>query len=108
MYKLVIIKNVGGIVMLTRQETINTAHQLQENFKRLNSDLPTILNDLQISEDELNRILTMNNPNPGDVWMMRDYLEDKLREQGTEIYPFSRLADHSANMWYPYDTPWRH
>ena len=35
--------------MLTRQEELNTAHELQENFSRLNSDLPTILNDLQIS-----------------------------------------------------------
>ena len=49
----------------------------------------------------------MDNPEPGYVWMVRDYLEDKLKEQGTEVYPFSRLADHSANRWFPYDTPWR-
>ena len=93
--------------MLNRQEKLNTAHELQENFSRLNSDLPTILNDLQISEEELNQILNMDNPELGHVWMVRDYLEDKLKEQGTEVYPFSRLADHSANRWFPYDTPWR-
>ena len=93
--------------MLTKQEELNTAHELQENFSRLNSDLPTILNDLQISEEELNQILNMDNPEPGYVWMVRDYLEDKLKEQGTQVYPFSRLADHSANHWFPYETPWR-
>ena len=49
----------------------------------------------------------MDNPELGHVWMVRDYLEDKLKEQGTEVYPFSRLADHSANRWFPYETPWR-
>ena len=93
--------------MLTRQEELNTAHELQENFRRLNSDLPTILNDLQISEEELNQILNMDNLEPGHVWMVRDYLEDKLKEQGTEVYPFSKLADHSVNHWFPYETPWR-
>ena len=102
---MIVLLNIGGYYMLTKQEELNTAHELQENFSRLNSDLPTILNDLQISEEELNQILNMDNPEPGHVWMVRDYLEDKLKEQGTEVYPFSRLADHSANRWF--NTPWR-
>lgn len=39
--------------------------------------------------------------------MMRDYLEDKLKEKGIPMMPWSRLADHSANHWYSYNTPWR-
>ena len=49
----------------------------------------------------------MSHANPGYVWMVRDYLEDKLKEKGIPMMPFSRLADHSANHWYAYDTPWR-
>lgn len=93
--------------MLTETERRNTARELQENFKRLDKDLNEVLSDLQIPEDELQRVLTMNHPDPGDVWMVRDYLEDKLKEKGVGIYPFSRLSDHSANRWYHYDTPWR-
>ncbi len=93
--------------MLTFIEKKNTAKELQENYKRLGEDLNTVLNELQITEEEFNRVLTMNHPNPSNVWMVRDYLEDKLTEKGIEIYPFSRLADHSANMWYSYDRPWR-
>lgn len=93
--------------MLTSIQTRNTAKELQENFKRLNMDPETVLADLEISKEELERVLTMNRPNPSYVWMVRDYLEDKLTERGIEMYPFSRLADHSANRWYAYDTPWR-
>ena len=93
--------------MLTPMQTRNTARELQENFKRLDMDLETVLPDLRLSENELKRILTMNHPNPANVWMVRDYLEDKLNERGIEIYPFSRLADHAANRWYHYETPWR-
>ncbi|HGC9639477.1 TPA: DUF2316 family protein [Streptococcus agalactiae] len=40
--------------------------------------------------------------------MLRDYLEDMLKKEGKEVYPFSRLASHSANRWYLYETPWRY
>lgn len=93
--------------MLTSTEMENTANELQENFKRLDMDLETVLADLLISEDEFNRVLTMNCPNPSDVWMVRDYLEDKLKEKGIEMYPFSKLADHKRNKWFSYSTPWR-
>lgn len=93
--------------MLTPTQIKNTSKELQENFKRLNADLDTVLADLRISEEEFKRVLTMNHPNPSHVWMVRDYLEDKLKERGIEMYPFSRLANHEANKWYFYDTPWR-
>lgn len=93
--------------MLTIRETINTAEELQENYHRLNPDREEVLADLRISDAELERVLNMTNPNPANVWMVRDYLEDKLNEKGIPMYPFTRLADHSANRWFSYDTPWR-
>lgn len=93
--------------MLTFIEKRNTAKEMQENYKRLNQDIAVTLKDLQISEQELMSVLTMKSGNPGHCWMVRDYLEDKLKEKGIEIYPFSRLGDHSANKWYFYETPWR-
>lgn len=66
-----------------------------------------VLRDIRISGSELQEVLQMKNANPGQVWMVRDYLGDKLAEKGIEMYPFSRLADHSANHWFSYKTPWR-
>ncbi|EET62900.1 hypothetical protein BRYFOR_05251 [Marvinbryantia formatexigens DSM 14469] len=93
--------------MLTPMQKRNTARELQENYRRLDMDLASVLADLGISEAEFKRVLAMDHPDPAQVWMVRDYLEDKLKEQGTEMYPFSRLADHSANKWFFYETPWR-
>ena len=93
--------------MLTPQERRNTAYELQENARRLGYDEERMLADLEIDADELHRVLSMDGPYPGNVWMVRDYLEDMLATKGIEMYPFSRMADHSANKWFAYDTPWR-
>lgn len=93
--------------MLTPLQTVRTRNELQENYKRLGAPEDEVLKDVQISRDELHKVLNMTNPYPGNVWKLRDYLEDKLTEKGIPMKPWSRLADHSANHWYPYDTPWR-
>lgn len=93
--------------MLTRQETINTAHEVQENYRRLGYDQARVLADTELSAKKLKAVLLVKGDNPGDVWMVRDYLEEMLIKEGKEGYPFSRLADHSANRWFAYDKPWR-
>lgn len=93
--------------MLTPIQIIHTRKELQENYRRLGEQEEVVLEDLQLSKDELHAVLNMEHPYPGNVWMVRDYLEDKLKERGIPMMPFSRLADHSANHWYSYDTPWR-
>ena len=93
--------------MLTPIHTIRTREELQENYRRLNEPEDEVLKDTQISREELHRVLNMKNPYPGDVWKIRDYLEDRLTEKGIPMKPWSRLSDHSLNHWYSYDTPWR-
>lgn len=73
--------------MLTPLETMNTRDELQENYERLGESEDEVLRDLQISSDELHAILNMDDPYPGNVWMMRDYLEDKLTEKGIPMKP---------------------
>lgn len=93
--------------MLTTTEIKNTRNELQENYKRLGYSDEKICADTQMTPEELHRVLDMNKPYPGNVWKLRDYLEDMLAREERELYPFSRLADHKANLWYFYDTPWR-
>ncbi|HGD1676227.1 TPA: DUF2316 family protein [Streptococcus agalactiae] len=94
--------------MLTIQEIKNTTFELQENFRRLNYPIKQVTKDLQLNISEVESLLSLDITYPGDVWMLRDYLEDMLKKEGKEVYPFSRLASHSANRWYPYETPWRY
>lgn len=93
--------------MLTPLQTIRTREELQENYKRLDEPEDKVLKDLEMPREELHAVLNMSGPYPGDVWKVRDYLEDKLKEKGIPMKPWSRLANHSANRWYSYDTPWR-
>ncbi|HEO7104576.1 TPA: DUF2316 family protein, partial [Streptococcus agalactiae] len=88
--------------MLTIQEIKDTTFELQENFRRLNYPIKQVTKDLQLNISEVESLLSLDITYPGDVWMLRDYLEDMLKKEGKEVYPFSRLASHSANRWYPY------
>ncbi|HGI1883169.1 TPA: DUF2316 family protein [Streptococcus agalactiae] len=94
--------------MLTIQEIKDTTFELQENFRRLNYPIKQVTKDLQLNISEVESLLSLDITYSGDVWMLRDYLEDMLKKEGKEVYPFSRLASHSANRWYPYETPWRY
>ncbi|HGD3932092.1 TPA: DUF2316 family protein [Streptococcus agalactiae] len=94
--------------MLTIQEMKDITFELQENFRRLNYPIKQVAKDLQLNISEVESLLSLDVTYPGDVWMLRDYLEDMLKKEGKEVYPFSRLASHSANRWYPYETPWRY
>ncbi|HFV0259356.1 TPA: DUF2316 family protein [Streptococcus agalactiae] len=94
--------------MLTIQEMKDTTFELQENFRRLNYPIKQVAKDLQLNISEVESLLSLDVTYPGDVWVLRDYLEDMLKKEGKEVYPFSRLASHSANRWYPYETPWRY
>ena len=87
--------------MLTIQEMKDTTFELQENFRRLNYPIKQVAKDLQLNISEVESLLSLDVTYPGDVWMLRDYLEDMLKKEGKEVYPFSRLASHSANRWYP-------
>lgn len=93
--------------MLTRAEIKATKEELQANYRRLNQPEATVLADLEMNAERLDAVLNMEHSDPSDVWEVRDYLEDKLKEQGIEMVPFLRLGDHSANHWFPYQTPWR-
>ncbi|HEO6839804.1 TPA: DUF2316 family protein, partial [Streptococcus agalactiae] len=86
--------------MLTIQEIKDTTFELQENFRRLNYPIKQVTKDLQLNISEVESLLSLDITYPGDVWMLRDYLEDMLKKEGKEVYPFSRLASHSANRWY--------
>ncbi|MCZ3622904.1 DUF2316 family protein [Lactobacillus mulieris] len=93
--------------MLTAEERKNTKYELNENFRRLNYSKERVCKDTQLTLQELDAVLDMSNPNPAYVWKVRDYLEDMLKKAGQEVYPWSKMANHSANHWFNYDTPWR-
>ena len=93
--------------MLTSTETRNTRRELRENFERLGYPMDRVARATEMTEDEVQAVLDMQGAWPSQVWELRDYLEDMLDAEGIEMEPFTALADHGANRWYCYETPWR-
>lgn len=80
------------------------SEELYRNYELLNGDENVILADLEFTPKQLHDSLDMNGSSNGyDVWKLRDYLIEKLKEQGKEPYPFSILKE---NLWFPYRKTW--
>ncbi len=89
--------------MLTAQEKRQQAIELNENYNALGFPRERILKDIKISEAELDAVLAMDSENPTAVWMLRDYMDEKLREQGKIPRPYSKKG---TNRWFPYKKTW--
>ena len=91
---------------LSIKQKKDTAKELQENYEILGYSTEKVLHDLCFTEEQLQRTLWMKNVNPSDVWNLRDYLLDKLKSERKTAYPFSALADPSANKWFTNQKTW--
>ncbi len=89
---------------LTVSEKKICSFELFENFKVLGYEPKTIQNDLSISSKELMNTLNIGDmANPTMVWKLRDYMEEKILEQGKTPYPYSVLKN---NIYFPYKKDW--
>jgi hypothetical protein len=74
---------------LNAQQMKVVSGELYKNYELLKGDEKVILSQLEFTPKELHDSLEMNRDSNGyDVWKLRDYLVDKLREQGKKPYPF--------------------
>ena len=92
--------------MLAPEQKRLVSEELTEKYHLLGYDADRVTHETGIDADELRRIFAMSNPYPGNVWKLREYLDDMLRAEGNEI-EWRALADPRDNRWFPYDTPWR-
>lgn len=94
--------------MLNTKEKQITAKELHKNYEELDLKKEQILIDLQFSKEKLEdtfAVCKKHIAGPADVWKLRDYLEEKLTEQGKEVYPFSVLKP-GRNHWFSYEKTW--
>lgn len=89
--------------------SLSTA-QLRQTSAELNEDLrisglapEQICTALHISQPELDAVLSLSGESPTAVWRVRDYLEEKIRQQGKTPCPYSALKH---NFYYPYRRDW--
>jgi len=89
---------------LSNAERLATSQELQENL--LLSDLTNlqVATDLGYSLSRLAATVALSAGNdPADVWQLRDYLQQAVRDSGVEAAPFTVLTEQSrsaAQRWF--------
>lgn len=89
---------------LSIKEIEQTRIEMAKNFEILGMPPKAIEEELGFSPlDFKNAIGVVPHYSPTNVWKLRDYMEEKIQEQGKSPYPFSILT---KNIYYPYDKTW--
>ncbi len=90
--------------MLNAQQKRQNSVELKENFRILGFAPERIQADLGLSEKELQVTLDVGpRENATNVWRLRDYMEDKIKEQGKTPHPYTILTN---NIYFPYTKTW--
>ena len=89
---------------LTTEQKKQTSIELHENYKISGLSPEEIQADLGLNTDQLTNTLNLKSiTDPTTVWRLRDYMEDKITEQGKTPYPYSILT---VNLYFPYKKDW--
>lgn len=89
---------------LSEAERLRTSRELQDNLARSGLTTAQVAADLRYSLSRLQATLALFAGNdPADVWQLRDYLEQVVRDTGGEASPFTVLTESSrsaAQVWF--------
>ena len=91
--------------MLNEKQKKQNGIELKENQRILGFAAETIADDLRLGIEELEVTLNVGpNEDPTNVWRLRDYMEEKILEQGKIPHPYSILKE---NIYFPYIKNWQ-
>ncbi|MYT69204.1 MULTISPECIES: DUF2316 family protein [unclassified Streptomyces] len=96
---------------LNAEERRRTAEELRHNLTLTALTDQQVAADLEWTPARLTTTLDIENADPVDVWQLRDYLAQAVRDTGHEPVPFTVLTDRSRTMaraWFALRTAPRH
>lgn len=92
---------------LTEAEKIRTSQELRANLQLSGVTPDQLCVDLGFSARQLEDTLHVRGGSrPRDVWLLRDHLEDLVRDAGGVAAPYSVLTEQArqaAAGWFPLD-----
>lgn len=77
-----------------------TEHELQENFQRAGLTVDQATSELGISAVKLSHIMHLTQRSYEDVWIVRNYLLEKVTEAGQTPVTFTALAGDWHRHWF--------
>lgn len=100
-----------GMSLTSRQQR-QTASELRTHLDAIGLSEEVVSSDLGFTSERLVRTLSVTNSgDPGDVWLLRDYLVQAAADKGVVVAPFTILTDASrrqAAAWFNLRSTPRH
>ncbi|MFE6888279.1 DUF2316 family protein [Streptomyces sp. NPDC057694] len=96
---------------LNAEERHRTGKELRSNLALTGLTDQQIAADLEWTPGRLTNALDIEGADPVDVWQLRDYLAQTVRDAGRDPVPFTVLTDRSrvmARAWFGLRTAPRH
>lgn len=85
---------------LTSEQKTNTIREFQDNMNLLGLDTQTIADHFGVSRNTIERIITLRSGILEYPWIVRGYLLDTAKAQGTEPIPFTALRGDPHDYWF--------
>ncbi|MBC1501261.1 DUF2316 family protein [Listeria weihenstephanensis] len=85
---------------LTNQQIANTKKEFADNIQISGLSIPTIAKELNTNEEKIESILALNTKAFEDGWILRNYLLEKIKEQGKQPEPFTALVGDHHDYWF--------
>ncbi|MDV7719334.1 DUF2316 family protein [Pediococcus ethanolidurans] len=85
---------------LNSQQVSNTINELHENFVRSGLSKQQVADDLHISLIKLEKLFTLTQSSLNDPWILRNYLIQKVEENGKVPVTFTALVGNWHQYWF--------
>ncbi|CAK1228291.1 DUF2316 family protein [Fructobacillus evanidus] len=85
---------------LTIAEQVATRKELQENFAILNWSLDQVAEALQTTPAHLQAVLALEPAYIEEPWILKCFLEEKIRLAGREPVAFTALVGNPEDYWF--------
>lgn len=78
----------------------NTRKELKENFEISGLTKEQVASDLNISLEKLDHLFTLTQQSLSDPWILRNYLTEKVEEQGKTPVSYTALLGNWHQYWF--------
>lgn len=85
---------------LTHQQELDTIHEFQENISLTGLSLQQIATDLKTHPKTIEQIIQLRPHSIEEPWILRNYLLEKITEQGKTPIPFTALVGSHHDYYF--------
>ncbi|MCI1903112.1 MAG: DUF2316 family protein [Enterococcaceae bacterium] len=85
---------------LNNDEKEASRKEFKENLAISGLTVEEIAKELSTTPDKIKKIMDLNVRALEDPWILKEYLEDKIRKAGKEPAPFTALAGNYHRHWF--------